>query len=334
MKLIIRLVVFLLVVGIISAVVLLVLVNQPVSNSQSDVDFTIVSGQGVKQIGKNLAEQDLIRSKLVFEIYVWAKEVATKFLAGTFTIPAGSSVKEVVSLLTSNKPANEITLQFIEGWSTRNISDYLISEKIIATSDEFNEWNEAGKWQEEFSFLAVLPANTSLEGYFFPDTYNFFSDAKVEDVIFKMLANFNIKLTTQMRSDIATAGRTIHEVIILASILEEEVKTQADMRLVADIFLKRLNLGMALQADSTLNYVTGGTNTSLTAEELKIDSAYNTYRYRGLPPTPISNPGFNAIKAAIYPESNEYYFFLTSPDGQVYYGRTLDEHNSNRQYLK
>ncbi len=310
------------------------ILSQPGGNGIGEANFVTISGEGVKVISQNLSAQGFISNKLVFELYVWWKGLDTKFIAGTFIIPEDSSIKDIVELLTSLTPASEITLQFIEGWTTKDISDYLIQERIIATQDEFNEWNQVSKWQDTFSFLTALPGNDTLEGYLFPDTYNFFVDATVKDIIFKMLTNFDNKLTVAMRSDIATAGSTIHRTIILASILEKEVKSAKDMKVVADIFKKRLAIGMALQADSTLNYATGGTNASLTAAELKIDSPYNSYMYQGLPPTPISNPGINALEAAVYPEANDYYFFLTSPDGQVYYGRTLDEHNKNRQYLR
>ena len=102
----------------------------------------------------------------------------------------------------------------------------------------------------------------------------------------------------------------------------------------ADIFNRRMAIGMLLQADSTLNYAIGGKNASLTTEELLIDSPYNSYKYAGLPPTPISNPGMSALRAAVYPEPNDYFFFLTSPDGTAYYAKTLDEHTKNRKYLK
>lgn len=334
MKFITRLFVIVLVLVFIVVGFFYKILNQPGVTGVSGEDFVITSGEGVKVISQNLFEQDFIGNKLVFELYVWWKSLDAKFIAGTFTIPESSSIKDVVSLLTFLTPASEITLQFIEGWTTKDISDYLIQERIIDTQDEFNEWNQVSKWQDDFSFLTALPVNETLEGYFFPDTYNFFVDDTVEDIIFKMLENFDNKLKVEMRSDIATAGSAIHETIILASILEKEVKSVDDMKVVADIFVKRLSIGMALQADSTLNYATGGTNASLTADELKIDSPYNSYMYRGLPPTPISNPGMNAIIAAIYPAKNDYYFFLTSPEGETYYGRTLDEHNSNRRYLK
>jgi UPF0755 protein len=208
--------------------------------------------------------------------------------------------------LTSLDTPNELTLQFIEGWTIGDMADYLVAKNIIANQSDFSGLAQAGLWKQEFKFLAGLPDNETLEGYLFPDTYKFFPNSTSQDIIRKMLTNFDAKFSDEMRVVIATRGLTIHEVVKLASILEKEVKTQQDMKLVADIFNRRLAIGMLLQADSTLNYATKGKNASLTAAELAIDNPYNSYKFSGLPPTPISNPGLNALRAAVYPEVNEY----------------------------
>jgi UPF0755 protein len=296
--------------------------------------FVIRTGEGVNQISQHLYEQGLLRSRLVFETYVWYQEMEKKFIAGEYLIEPGLNSYELGQLLTSLDKPNELTLQFIEGWTIGDMADYLVNKDIIANQSEFMNVAQVGLWKQEFKFLAGLPDNETLEGYLFPDTYKFFQNSTSQDIIRKMLANFDTKFSDEMRVTIVTRGFTIHEVVKLASILEKEVKAKQDMKLVADIFNRRLAIGMLLQADSTLNYATKGKNASLTATELMIDNPYNSYKYFGLPPTPISNPGFNALWAAVYPEENEYYFFLTSLDGTAYYAKTLEEHTNNRQYLK
>jgi len=127
----------------------------------------------------------------------------------------------------------------------------------------------------------------------------------------------------------------MHEMLTMASIIEREVRGDVDRKMISDLFWRRLDIGMALQADSTVNYVTGGKNPSISFVDRDIDSPYNTYKYRGLPPGPISNPSLSSIEAAIYPEQNNYFFFLTDPAGKVYYGRTLGEQGANRAlYLR
>ena len=129
-----------------------------------------------------------------------------------------------------------------------------------------------------------------------------------------------------MRADIKAQGKTINEIITMASIIEKEVPHAEDMKKIAGIFYQRLNIGMAMQSDATINFITGKGTTRPSAEDLQVASPYNTYKYRDLPPGPISNPGLAAIEAAIYPEKNDFLYFLTTPEGQVIYSRTYAEH--------
>src|SRR3989344_259098 len=135
--------------------------------------------------------------------------------------------------------------------------------------------------------------------------------------------------------EIAAQKKTLDEIIIMASILEEEVKSTEDRKIVSEILWKRLKLGMGLNVDSALTYVLGKISAELTASDLKYDSRYNTYRYRGLPPTPISNPGMDAILAAMNPATTKYFYYLTGKDGKTYYAETLEKHALNkRKYLR
>lgn len=304
------------------------------AEKNEDKEFMIKAGDSVHQISQNLFDQGLIKNKFVFETYVWYQKLEKNFIAGTFNIPASTSNVALVKILTSPQSVNQLVLRFIEGWTITDIVNYLLEKEIISSVEEFNELNQVGVWQDKYEFLANLSPTNTLEGYLFPDTYHFFPNSTAVDVIDKMLKNFDTKFDSIMRQVASEQGRSIHEIVKLASLLEKEVKTESDMKLVADIFLRRLSLGMLLQADSTLNYVTGGKNPSLTATELAIDNPYNSYKYPGLPPTPISNPSLKALQAALYPTTNEYLFFLTSPAGEVYYAKTFAEHTKNRQYLR
>ena len=150
-----------------------------------------------------------------------------------------------------------------------------------------------------------------------------------------MLDNFDIKLNNEMRAEIEKQGKTIDEVIVLASIVEKEAAKYEDRRMAADIFLKRLKAGMPLQSDATINYITKKGTTRPSYEDLEIQSLYNTYTNKGLPPAPISNPSLSSIQAVIYPIDNDYYYFLTDNDGNIHYGRNMEEHQVNREkYLE
>ena len=210
------------------------------------------------------------------------------------------------------------------------MADYLTKNSL--SGDEFMTLSKGkSAWQTDYEFLTDAPESASLEGYIFPDTYYIDSQKGVETLIIKSLNNFDQKLSEDIRQEISNQGKTIFEVITLASIVEREVPSLSDKKKVADIFLKRLSADIGLQSDATINYITGKGLTQPSYADLQIDSPYNTYKYRGLPPGPIANPGFDSIIAVVYPASNPYYYFLTTKDGEVIYSRTYEEHLDNKE---
>lgn len=230
-------------------------------------------------------------------------------------------------------PLQELTITVPEGWDLNDIGTYL-QKQGIGTRDQFLEQTKKD-FSKEFVFLNDKPPQAPLEGYLFPDTYRVYKDATIEDIISKMLANFSSKLTSEEQKAIKASGRSVFEIVTLASIVEKEVPNASDRPIVAGIFWKRLTEGMPLQADSTLHYVIGGKSPRLSSEELKTDSPYNTYKYKGLPPTPIGNPGEVALRAAIYPKSSPYWYFLSASDGTTIFSKTFEEHvAAKRKYLR
>lgn len=163
------------------------------------------------------------------------------------------------------------------------------------------------------------------EGFLFPDTYFFPPMATEEDIITKLQDTFRRK-TENLKDDIEASGRTLEEIIILASILEEEVQTTEDRKMVADLLYRRMEMGMPLQVDATLGYLTGKGSAELSLKDLRADSEYNTYTRKGLPPTPISNPGLDTITAAINPTPNNHLFYLSDKDGITHFAETYAEH--------
>lgn len=309
------------------------LLTTPASAKSDVVTFTVTSGEPLKDVSARLAQQGLIKNDYWFRTYISFRGWDTKFLAGQHQLKKDMSILDVARNLTSSTNVSlEKTITIIEGWNDREIGQYLQDHGVGTKKDFLREVAKTG-WQTKYVFLDDKPLGVDLEGYLFPDTYRIYGDASVDDVIKKMLDNFDSKLTPQMRTDIKKRGLTVHDVLTVASIVEEEVRGDGDRKKVADIFYKRLKAGIPLQADSTVNYVTGKSAASVSAKDLQVKSLYNTYQNRGLPPGPISNPGLSSIMAAIYPESNPYYYFLTTPDGRVLYAKTLEEHNKNKQQL-
>ncbi|MBI4262164.1 endolytic transglycosylase MltG [Candidatus Uhrbacteria bacterium] len=227
-------------------------------------------------------------------------------------------------------PSIEQTITTIEGWTVEEIAEYLrdaIGMPVTAFEKAAFAYPKSPAGKSFFGGGRIQ----SVEGYLFPDTYRVYKKATALDVVEKMLANFDARVTADIRAKIRAQRLTLHEGVTLASIIEQEVATPEDRRVVADIFLKRLKAGIALQADSTVNYITKKGMSRATIVDTKIDSPYNTYRYRGLPPGPISNPGLDAILAVAEPTLSPYLYFLTTEDGRVIYARDFEEHKQNRQ---
>ncbi|MFH1145397.1 MAG: endolytic transglycosylase MltG [bacterium] len=229
----------------------------------------------------------------------------------------------------------EVMIVFPEGMTMADMGK-MLEEKELFQSAEFMKYkdrkNWPDKWLADYPFLRVAK---TLEGYLFPDTYRFYAVTTPEVVAQRFLNNFKDKTKNLGEPDGSAEDKLFGDLIVMASVLEKEVRHPRDMAMVADIFWKRVNVGRGLESDSTLNYILDTGRASLTAKDLQTDSPYNTYKYKGLPPTPIANPGMNAMNASWHPQANEYWYFLTDGEGNVHYGKTLEEHNSNKQkYLK
>ena len=293
-------------------------VNTQAGSDTTPRHFVIASGEGVNAISRNLKSAGLIRNSFAFETYLWWKNLEGRLIAGEYDIKSSFSIRELTRTLVAGETiSRERDITILEGWTRKDIAEYLEKEDVTKVKE-------------------FLEKTKELEGYLFPDTYRIFKNATAEEIIVKMRANFDRKVTSGMRAEIKRQKKTLDKILIMASILEREVRSPEEMQIVSDIFWRRLAIGMPLQADSTINFITGGKRPRATYDDLKIDSPYNTYKYRGLPPGPIGNPGLSAITAAIYPKKNDSLFFLTTEDdGRAIFGKTLDEHNANRRkYLK
>lgn len=295
--------------------------------------ITIEKGEGVRGIAKKLQNEDIVTFRLPLEIA--SRLIGGSGLkAGEYEFSSRLSPFEIARILSKGSQRPEQTLRIIEGWNARDIASYLEEQQYVSQKDFFSALQDP-LWVNNYTFLADKPPASSLEGYLFPDTYRVFRDSAPKDLVVKMLDNFDQKFTFQMREDIRSSSLKFFDVLTAASIIELEVRTDDDRALVADIFFRRLVMGMPLQSDATVNYVTGKSSIQPTYGDLATESPYNTYLHRGLPPGPISNPGISSIKAAIYPKANAYLYFLTTTDGKVIYSKTYDDHlAAKRTYLK
>ena len=332
--------IFFLVLIIIIATLLISLnkLNAPADAGGADQAFVIKEGEGTNQISENLFEQKLIKSKLAFETYVWARDWEGKFKAGEHQLSPKLNVREIALALTKGTSiSRETDIRIIEGWNTNDIKEYLVKNNI-SSAEDFDQAikKPIGEWQEALGnprFISELPSGEALEGYLFPDTYRIFKGAKTEDIFNKMLANFEKKVDPQLRAEAARQGKSLKDIIIVASLIEKEVRTEKDMKIVSGILWDRLKIGQALQLDATLSYILGNNKDRHSGDELNTESPYNTYRNKGLPPGPICNPGLNAVKAAVYPTQTDYNYFLTAKvngEDKVIFSKSFEEHVKNK----
>lgn len=301
--------------------------------------FTIASGESVTAIAVRLEKQKLIRSITIFKAHVYFDGARSNFLTGDFTIPPAASTRDIVNLLTTSPAAEEVSVRVPESASAKEIGALLEKAGVLPATDFLAAVQTTDSRtvapDRIYDFLRDKPVTATLEGYLFPDTYRFFTDATASHVVTKFLDNFEAKVSSTILADIRTQGRTIFDVITLASIVDQEVRTDVDRRIAAGIFLERMRLGIALQSDATVNYVTGKQALQPTLDDLQAGSPYNTYRNKGLPPGPIGNPSLSAIRATANPQTSAYLFFLTTPDGDTVFSKTYDEHLANkRKYLQ
>jgi UPF0755 protein len=242
-------------------------------------------------------------------------------------------------------PEQQITI--IEGWTSKDIAGMLSEKGILQPAD----FLQAQKNFDTGSYLALSskPADADLEGFLFPDTYRIAvypgasSTTIASQILEKLLNNFNAKFTPTMRRATAARGYSVYQIVTLASIIEKETgravttpeqkqSLDDERKTIAGIFYNRLEAGMPLESDATVNYVTGKTDAAVLNQDTLAESPYNTYRYKGLPPGPICNPSLSSLLAAVYPNATDYFYFLhAQPSGQVVYGKTYEQHLKNKQ---
>lgn len=311
------------------------------------VGFVVKKGESVGDLSERLVSERIIRRVSFFKFYLSLKGVDKKIQAGEYLVKKPVTVARVVAAFSNPLVLKEKEITIIPGWSLRDIAVYF-EEQGLASQDVFfalvgepavrkNSEQVFNKLlTQDFKVLKSKPSGVSLEGYIAPDTYRIFVDTSPEDVIIKLVAHRDGQFTEQMYDDIKKSGRSVHEVLTMAGIIEREVRAKKDKAKVADLFWRRFEANWALQADSTVHYLSGKYgNVFTTKEDRDSLNLWNTYKYPGLPPGPISTPDIDSILAAIYPEANDDFYFITTLEGEVKYAEDLEGHNKNVQkYLR
>lgn len=284
---------------------------------QNNTLFSVEKGQTVREVARRLDEHSIISSPFLFRVYVTLKGCAKTLREGEYLFVHGHSLGVVVDrMCTGDFGVSSVRVLLREGLARTEIAETL--KKTLPFFDE-----------QEF-----LERTQNQEGYLFPDTYIFYKTATAQTVAETLYSNFE-KKTEPIKAMAASQGRNWEEVVIVASLLETEGKTEEDKRMIADIIYRRLHMGMPLQLDAPFLYFMNKASLQLTKDDLMVDSPYNTYRHKGLPPTPIASPGLESLRAALNPKKNTHVYYLSDASGNIYYADTFEQHKRNKQkYLR
>ncbi|MGH7305337.1 MAG: endolytic transglycosylase MltG [Candidatus Rokuibacteriota bacterium] len=285
------------------------------------VPVEIPAHDGIVAIASRLSQAGAIRSRTGFVLLAVFRGTARYLKAGEYELDRGATTVGVLAQLETGRVKQHVVLQ-PEGATVAELARALESERL-APSDTVR------RVAADPAFLSTLGVEApSLEGYLFPDTYQFVRGMTPEEMLTRMVQRLRAKTGPDIAARAAARGLTVHQLLTLASIIEREAVARDEMRTISGVFWNRLKLKMPLQADPTVQYATGKERRALTRADLRIDHPYNTYRNAGLPPGPIASPGLAAIEAALDPAPVKYLYFVARDENHHHFSATIAEHNA------
>jgi UPF0755 protein len=305
--------------------------NQP----DTIIEFTVPKDASNRQVADLLYDKGVITKSLTFFVYSGLKVDEGGFVEGDYVLNTNMGYDQIILKLESGNQVQEVVegLTFVEGLYLRDIA-LKLEENKVCDAQEFLDYLETA--QLDYEFIDRMPVDDlryhRLEGYIFPDTYDFYVGESVENVAAKFLNNFERRITDEMEARMMELGLTLDETIRLASIIQREAGSAEAMRNVSSAFHNRLDDSATypqLQSDVTIFYVENQIKPYIQSTNQEMYDAYNTYVCEGIPVGPICNPGVAAIEAALNPADTDYLFFVTDANGVFYYASTLEEHNAN-----
>ncbi len=314
--------------------------EQPASDSDVLVTFTIEQGETGSTVAARLEEMGLITDSNLFSLYMRYHKIDSKLEAGDYDLSSSMTMIEIAESL-QHARVDEIVVTVPEGWRAEQIAEMLTENEIVDGEEFMALVREGGDFHLEF-LGDRSGGHPALEGFLFPETYRIATKATPADFIKRMLNTFDRRFTPEMRQEAASKGLTVYQVVTLAAIVEREAVIPEERPLIASVYLNRLAADMLLNADPTVQYAMGYQpntgqwwKTPISLEEYSlIDSPYNTYLYGGLPPGPICNPGLSSIQAVVRPAQTDYLYFLGKGDGSHVFARTYEEHIRNQEQLQ
>lgn len=308
----------------------------PYDAGSGEIESVVIpSGYSSADIASSLADGDMIRSARAFRFYVWWHGKDHSLRSGTYRLSRSMDVPEIVGILTGDA-AGEVSVTIPEGFTVADIDRLMTAKGFAATGAIL-----ACVKTCDFSAFTFLPPAADgpggrIEGYAYPDTYFIGGEAgDPQALLSRLLSTFETKVVDGLSTEIAASGKSLHDIVTMASLVEEEAAGDDERAIIAGILWKRLDEGIILGVDAAVRYAVGKRTEPLTSADLRVDSPYNLRARRGLPPGPIANPGLASIEAALKPEASPYYYYLHGTDGEIRYAVTNDEHNANKaKYLR
>lgn len=296
-------------------------------------EITVSENTSVSSLAKELDDQGVINYHSVFKLYLTLKhQTDTSVLAGAYQLNPSMDYGQIVDALANTASTETVQITIPEGYSISQIRQVLL-DNHICTEDALDEVLNDYSFKHDFLEDEKPAAEGWLEGYLFPDTYEVYkSNAAVVDTINKMLNNFGNKYDADIKSGAENLGRSMHDIVTIASLIEREAQRDDERARIAGVIYNRLNNSSEfpyLQVDASVLYGLGRTGGKLSDEDLKSDSEYNLYNHEGLPPGPICNPGYASLYAASHPEDNNYYYYVAMPDGSHLFASSYEEHERN-----
>ena len=304
------------------------LLDIPADPNAKTVDFTVRAGANASQVAADLLSAGLIKSALAFKFVLFETGTENGLQTGTYKVSAALSPRDLATLF-QKAAGDQVALRLIEGWRLTEVAAAVNKAFPSIAAKDFIAAAVVGT-RNNF-VLSGLDPKTSLEGYLFPDTYFLRPDATADQIIGILLDNFETKAGPALRTAAADRNVAIYDMVKLGSIVEREAHDRKESPLIAGVYQHRLDIGMKLDADPTIQYAKGDWG-ELLLVDLKLDSPYNTYLNPGLPPTPIANPGLAALQAAAQPQTTDFLFFVAKGDGSGdhAFAKTIEEQEANR----
>lgn len=309
----------------------------PAGRDEQSIRFVVEPGTPTRQIATNLLNEGLITDADLFVTYTVVERIDNQLEAGTYFLSNTFNIPEIAYRLTDSN-SSQIVFRILEGWRKEEIAAAIDQNGLFAfTGSEFmNLVDDGAPVPPDFAIETGFPVGNSLEGFLFPDTYQLPPDITALELRDLLLTTFSERITPEMAQDAALQGYTLYEIVTLASIAEREAVHDIEHALITSVYRNRLEQGIRLDADPTIQYALDDTRgrwwSNITRADYRgVISPYNTYLNDGLPPTPISNPGISAIRAAIYPIETDFIFFRAACDNSGYheFAHTYDEHLAN-----